>query len=159
MSRLPPSERDRDGRRKMLLLLVEILDASQEDVARLVGVTQGLVSYWLKGERVVDWAVVHRLTERAIAWAPDREGEILAALLEHQTGRKGRFTPDEDLGARDFHEEAADLSIEVGDLHRAVREGDEAGVERVAQRIQRELEEAIAGARQAVQQQLERGQA
>ncbi len=121
-----------------------------EDLATILGVARSAVAQWATGTHRGPWSLLRAALRETARRHPESVSRLVEALAGELLDVRGRWTPDEDLGQRDWTDEAADLAGMQGDLHRAVRAGDAAGVERVAREAHRELDEAIVAARQAV---------
>lgn len=140
MSRVPASPRDLEHRRRLLAVAVSIL-GGQDEAAEVIGVTQSTISHWIAGKREVEWHVVLAAVARAVELEPTQEGRLIEALVRRTLGRHGTWVPDSG-GTGDWATEGSEAVSELGDLHRAMRQGDPDEIESKARSAIRETHEA-----------------
>lgn len=148
---IPEHPDDARSLRDLLHLAARVF-RTQVALAQELCVDPSTVSKYLSGDRSqgLGWHVVVAALRGAAREVPTQAPHIVEAVAARWLDLRGRWTPAELEVERDWDREAADLAIGLGDLHRAVRDGDEVAVDRVARELQRELDEAITAARQSV---------
>lgn len=128
-----------------------------DDLAHVLGVVRSAVSQWANGPNRGPWSLLRAALRETARRYPESIPRLVEALAgELLDGARGRWVPLEDLGQREWSDEAADFAAMTGELHLAVRQGNAEAVERVADRAHRDVDEMIAAARQAVRRTVRR---
>jgi hypothetical protein len=123
----------------------------QADLAEHLGVARPTLISWRDGTRRGPWQALRRALLATARRHPTEAPQLAEALVRQLLDLRGHWVPDpEDDVARDWAEESEDVLVAHGVLARAVRQRDAAAVEAAAARLQRELDEAVEAARQAL---------
>jgi transcriptional regulator with XRE-family HTH domain len=149
-AQFPETENDRAAWTR-LWALVRTPWERTEDLSQILGVARSAVAQWATGTHRGPWSLLRAALRETARRHPEAVPRLVEALAgELLDGARGRWVPEEDLGERDWTDESTDLAVLQSDLHVAVRDGDAAAIERIAQRAHRELDEVLAAARQTL---------
>ncbi len=108
----------------------------QADLAEHLGVARPTLISWRDGSRRGPWQGLRRALLATARRHPAEAPRLAEALVRQLLDLRGRWVPDP--------------LVAHGVLARAVRQRDAAAVEEAAARLQRELDEAVEAARQAL---------
>lgn len=115
-----------------------------DDIAERLGVARSTVSMWLSGDRSTPWAAVRGALRRTARRYPLVVPRLVEALAAELLDAKGRWIPaGEGGGSGSWERESSEQASAMGDLHRAMRDGDAEQIEAAAHDALRETQEAV----------------
>ena len=142
---IPETDEDRAVLRRLLARAADPWSRI-EDLAGSLGVARSAVSQYLSGARGVGWHVVVGALRRTARRHPEAVAGLVEALALELIDVRGRWVPDEEGPTGSWTEEAADVVVAIGDVHRAVERGYAVAVTRLARLLEREAREAARAA-------------
>lgn len=98
--------------------------ASQDELARVLGVARSAISQWLSGARAVAWHVVRASLRRTARRHPEAVPAMVACLAYEVLDAHGRWVPEEQLELLDFADSSGRVTVAHARLLEAVAGGD-----------------------------------